>query len=205
MSDCDCSLEVESREQSRVLWVLLGINGAMFVAEVIAGIIADSAGLIADSLDMLADASVYAIGLYAVGRAASIKIRAATLSGIFQILLALGVAVEIVRRLVVGSEPEPALMVGVSILALVANITCLVLISKFRDGEVHMRASYIFSRNDVIANAGVILAGILVFVLDSHWPDLLIGVLIVLVVARGGCSIIADTRRDRKQQRTEDR
>ena len=189
-------MEVESREQSRVLWILLAINAAMFITEIVAGLIAESTGLIADSLDMFADASVYAIGLYAVGRAASVKIRAATLSGIFQILLALGVAAEIGRRLIFGSEPQALLMVGVSVLALAANVICFVLISKFRDGEVHMRASYIFSRNDVIANAGVILAGTLVYLLDSRWPDLLIGALIVLVVARGGWSIIAETRRD---------
>ena len=196
MSDCGCSIEVESREQSRVLWILLAINAAMFITEIVAGLIAESTGLIADSLDMFADASVYAIGLYAVGRAASVKIRAATLSGIFQILLALGVAAEIGRRLIFGSEPQALLMVGVSVLALAANVICFVLISKFRDGEVHMRASYIFSKNDVIANVGVILAGTLVYFLDSRWPDLLIGALIVLVVARGGWSIIAETRRD---------
>ena len=179
-----------------MLWILLAINAAMFVVEIVTGIIAESTGLIADSLDMLADASVYAIGLYAVGRAASVKIRAATLSGILQILLALGVAAEIGRRLIFGSEPQALLMVGVSVLALAANVICFVLISKFRDGEVHMRASYIFSKNDVIANAGVILAGTLVYLLDSRWPDLLIGALIVLVVARGGWSIIAETRRD---------
>ena len=83
MSNCDCSVEVESREQSRVLWVLLAINAFMFVAEIIAGIVAESTGLIADSIDMLADAIVYAIGLYAVGKAASVKINAAHLSGVF--------------------------------------------------------------------------------------------------------------------------
>ncbi len=203
MSDCDCSVEVEAREQSRVLWSLLLINGVMFVAEVVAGVIAESTGLIADSLDMLADATVYAIGLYAVGRAASVKNRAAMLSGVFQLSLALGVAFEIARRFVQGSEPEAVLMIGVSIVALIANIACVVLISKHRDGEVHMRASWIFTRNDVIANAGVILAGALVYVFRSNLPDLVIGALIVLVVARGGLTIVAETRRARRQQQTQ--
>lgn len=109
---------------------------------------------------MLADATVYGIGLYAVGRATSIKLRAASISGIFQIVLALGVMAEIVRRLIWGSEPEALFMIGVSIVALIANVVCLALISKHRDGEVHMRASWIFSKNDVIANSGVILAGV---------------------------------------------
>ena len=194
MSDCDCQVEVESGAQARVLWILLGINAVMFVIEVVLGFLAESTGLIADSLDMLADAAVYAIGLYAVGKAIRTKARAAMLSGIFQIALALGVAFEIVRRLFGGSDPQAVLMVVVSVLALAANVACLLLISRHRGGEVHMRASWIFSRNDVIANAGVILAGMLVYLLDSRWPDLVIGSAIVIVVARGGLAIIADAR-----------
>lgn len=199
MSDCDCSIEVESREQSRVLWALLAVNAVMFIAEISAGIIAESTGLIADSLDMLSDATVYAIGLYAVGGRTEVKIRAASTSGYFQIALGLGVAVEIGRRLIWGSEPEPLFMIGVGILALVANVFCLALISKHRDGEVHMRASWIFSKNDVIANAGVIIAAILVYALDSRLPDLLVGTVIVLIVFRGGLMIIGEAREERNR------
>jgi cation diffusion facilitator family transporter len=199
MSNCDCSVEVENKEQSRVLWILLTINATMFVAEIVTGIIAESTGLIADSIDMLADAAVYAIGLYAVGRAASVKINAAIISGIFQIVIALGVAAEIARRLIWGNEPEPLFMIGVGVVALVANIVCLVLISKHRDGEVHMRASWIFSKNDVIANSGVILAGALVYMLNSRLPDLVIGTLIVIVVLRGGIKIINEARTEREK------
>ena len=180
-----------------MLWALLAINATMFVVEIVTGIIAESTGLVADSLDMLADATVYAIGLYAVGRASHVKIRAASISGFFQIVLAMGVAIEILRRLIWGSEPEPLFMIGIGIVALVANVICLSLISKHRDGEVHMRASWIFSKNDVIANAGVILAGILVNVLDSRIPDLVIGTVIVLIVFRGGLTIISDARNER--------
>ena len=194
--DC-CSIEVDSAEQARILWIVLGINAAMFVAEFVAGLIAQSTGLIADSLDMLADAAVYGVSLYAVGRSAGLKRRAAMLSGVLQVMLALSVAGEILRRTIVGSEPEPTSMIGVSLIALVANVICLALIAKHRDGEVHMRASWVFSKNDVIANVGVIAAGGLVLLLDEHWPDLVIGSLIVIVVFRGGISILADAKRER--------
>ncbi|MCP4302368.1 MAG: cation transporter [Gammaproteobacteria bacterium] len=199
MSGCGCELEVESKEQGRVLWILLSINAAMFVAEATAGVIAQSTGLIADSLDMLADATVYAIGLFAVGKAAGAKIRAASMSGIFQILLALGVLIEVGRRLLFGSEPEALFMIGVSVVALVANVVCLALISKHRDGEVHMRASWIFSKNDVIANIGVIIAGLLVHVLATPLPDLVIGALISFIVLRGGVAIVADASREKRR------
>ncbi len=169
----------------------------MFVAEMIAGIIAESTGLIAESLDMLADAMVYGISLYAVGKTANAKIRAALLSGYFQIVLALGVITEITRRAIWGSEPEPIFMIVVSMVALIANIVCLILISKHRDGEVHMRASWIFSKNDVIANVGVILGGVLVYALNSRLPDLVIGTVIVLIVLRGGYVIVTDARQER--------
>lgn len=194
--DC-CSIEVDSAEQARILWIVLGINAAMFVAEFVAGLIAQSTGLIADSLDMLADAAVYGVSLYAVGRSAGLKRRAAMLSGVLQVMLALSVAGEILRRMIVGSEPEPTFMIGVSLIALVANVICLALIAKHRDGEVHMRASWVFSKNDVIANVGVIAAGGLVLLLDEHWPDLVIGSLIVIVVFRGGISILVDAKRER--------
>ncbi len=194
MSDCDCSVEIESRDQSRLLWTLLAINGLMFVVEFGIGLLSESMGLIADSLDMLADATVYGIALYAVGRSTELKTRAAIFSGVFQVLLGLGILLEIARRFLFGSDPEPLIMIGISTLALVANAVCLALISKHRDGEIHMRASWIFSKNDVIANSGVIAAGVLVYLMDSRVPDLVIGSLIVLVVLRGGFTIIRESK-----------
>ena len=194
MSDCGCGFEVADSTQRRVLRTLLGINLVMFFIELGAGLYAESTGLLADALDMLADAMVYAISLAAVGGALSDKVRAARLSGWLQILLGALVAAEVLRRLVYGSEPMSNAMVVVGTLALVANITCLVLISRHREGEVHMRASWIFSRNDVIANLGVIVAGGLVAMTASRLPDLLIGAALSLLVMRGGFTILGEAR-----------
>lgn len=201
MTDCGCEVEVSSREEARVLWALLAINASMFLIEVGAGWIAESTGLIADSLDMLADAGVYAISLYAVGRAGRTKTNAAFASGVFQMLLAMGVLGDVTRRFILGSEPWSALMIGISLLALAANVSCLALLSKHRHGEVHMRASWIFSTNDVIANLGVIGAGALVAATGSRLPDLFIGVIIAGVVLRGGVRIVRDAWGERSAAR----
>ena len=194
MNDCGCGIRIRDREQTRVLWLLLAINGVMFVVELIVGRIAQSTGLIADSLDMLADATVYGIGLYAVGRSLHHKAHAALYSGIAQGLLGLLILADILHRALHGSEPGSLLMTGMGVMALIANVWCLLLIQKHRGGEVHMRASWVFSKNDVIANSGVILGGLLVWLLDSRWPDLMIGALITVIVLRGGVRIIADAR-----------
>ena len=196
MSDCGCEIEIKDRAQSRVLIWLLLINAVMFVVEFSVGWYAQSTGLLADSMDMLADAIVYAIGLYAVGRSLTHKANAALLSGWFQAGLGFLILLDIAHRSIVGSEPTSMLMMIVGSIALVANVICLALIQRHKRGEVHMRASWVFSKNDVIANVGVILAGGLVWTLDSRWPDLIIGVLIALVILRGARQIIVDARQE---------
>ena len=198
MPNCGCE-ESDSIERT-TLRILLAINAAMFVIEAVAGWLAESTGLTADSLDMLADASVYGIALYAVGRSASIKTNAATVSGFMQIALGLTVLVEVIRRYLYGSDPVSSLMIGIGALALAANVACLVLISKHRDAGIHMRASWIFSTNDVLANLGVILSGVLVLALESRIPDLLIGAVISGLVVRGGVQILRESRQARLKE-----
>lgn len=200
MSDCDCQIEIKNKEESRVLVILLSINAVMFFVEITLGVVSKSTALIADSLDMLADASIYGIGLYAVGKEAFVKIKAAHISGVVQILLGVIVLVDIVYRAIVGSEPESLLMIFAGVLALIANLICLRLISEHKNGEVHMRASWIFSKNDVIANLGIITAGILVYQLNSRFPDLIIGCAISMIVIRGGILIIKDAANEKRLQ-----
>lgn len=199
MTDCGCGIEIKNREESRVLIILLSINAFMFVVEIVLGIMSESTAIIADSLDMLADATVYGIGLYAVGRSPLVKIKAAHLSGVFQVILGVLVSADVIRRLIYGSEPESFLMISVGIAALIANVICLTLISKHKDGEVHMRASWVFSKNDVIANLGIIISGGFVYLLDSRFPDLIIGMIISIIVIRGGIHIIKDSRNEKSK------
>jgi len=196
MSGCGCEIQIKDKEQQGILIRLMLINGLMFLFEIGLGWYEQSTGLIADSLDMLADAIVYAIGLYAIGKSLLHKANAALVSGYFQGVLGLMILIDIIRRIYIGSEPVSFLMMGVGVIALIANVYCLRLIDSQKDGEVHMRASWIFSKNDVIANTGVIAGGALVWMLDSRWPDLIIGSLISLVILNGARHIISDARRE---------
>ena len=202
MSGCGCDVEIKDASQKKVLWWLLGINAFMFVVELGFGWVAESTALIADSLDMLADAVVYGIGLYAVGRSLQHKANAALMSGYFQGALGCLIVVDILRRIWFGSEPVSEFMMGVGFAALVANVICLLLILKHRNGDVNMRASWICSRNDVIANVGVITAGGLVGWFDSSWPDIVIGAVVALVILHGVRSIIYEARKELTEDET---
>lgn len=185
------STGLSAADESHTLRWLLGINAVMFLVELTMGILAQSAGLIADSLDMFADAAVYGLALYAVGRAAKYQLNAARVAGVLQLVLALGVLLEVVRRFILGSEPQSQIMMAVALVALIANSLCLLLIHKHRHGGAHMKASWIFSANDVLINLGVILAGALVFWTGSNLPDLLIGTVVGLIVLNGARRILA--------------
>jgi len=194
MSDCGCGAEQAESLERKTLKILLSINALMFITEMVLGWLAQSTGLIADSLDMLADATVYGLSLYVVGKGVAQQAKSARVSGYFQIILGLGVLFEVFRRLLFGSEPQSTLIIIVGAIAMLANIICLVLISKHRDGGVHMRASWIFSTNDVIANLGVIVSGVLVAAIGSRYPDLVVGAVISIIVIRGGFKILKDAK-----------
>lgn len=190
VDQAEAEQQASDKNQARILKWLLAINAVMFGLEFFVGLLAQSTGLIADSLDMFADAAVYGVALYAVGRSVVLKVRAAHLAGWLQVILALGALSEVIRRFVFGSDPESTLMMSFGVIALIANVLCLVLIAKSKDEGAHMKASWIFSANDVIANFGVIVAGFLVALTGSNTPDLVIGLIIAAIVLNGGRRIL---------------
>lgn len=177
--------------QRSLLWAVLAINFALFALESSVGLLIGSMGLVADSLDMLADAIVYGLSLLAVGRASARKRSVAVVAGYLQATLALIGFAEVVRRfLSLTVVPDFRLMVGVSLLALVGNSLCLYLLHRAQSSEAHMRASVIFTNNDVIINVGVIVAGLLVALTGSSVPDLVIGAVVFIIVLRGAARIL---------------
>ena len=187
----EVSFEQES-DQSQVLWTILLINLAFFIIEMTTGIISNSMGLVADSLDMLADAFVYGISLLAVGASITRKKGIAKTAGWFQIILAVIGFVEVIRRFIASEAlPDFSTMIIISIFALIANGICLYLLHKSSSKEeAHMKASLIFTSNDIIINIGVIVAGTLVYFTNTRYPDLIIGSIVFVLVLQGAFRIL---------------
>jgi len=182
----------ENSNQKKLLWTVLAINFVFFIIEMTTGLISKSMGLVADSLDMLADSFVYGISLFAVGGTLIRKRRIAKLAGYFQIILAVIGFVEVLRRFFGAEElPNFQTMIIVSVFALIANGICLYVLQKSKSKEeAHMKASMIFTSNDVIINLGVITAGLLVNWLNSNKPDLIIGTVVFVLVIHGARRIL---------------
>ena len=194
MSDCGCHHEAKNAQDRRVLIIALALNAAMAVIGGIAGWVAQSTGLLADALDMLSDATAYAIGLVAIGRTARFKANAALLSGSVLLVLGVGILFEVGRRVLHGAEPQSGWMIGIALLSLAVNVFVLRLLAPLKSGEVHLRATWLFTRADVVANIGVILAGVLVLWLGSPYPDFIIGILIGLYVIKEAIEILREAR-----------
>lgn len=171
------------------MWVLL-INLSQVLLAGIVGVLAQSTGLLGAALDNLGDAAVYVVSLYAVGRAVAAKARAARLSGVLLIAMALILLAEITRRFVTGSEPIGWAMILTAAINSATNLLCLRLLRSHRERGVHLKASWIFTINDMLANLGIVMSGVAVIIVQSRWPDLLIGLVVVGIVIKGGWEIL---------------
>jgi cation diffusion facilitator family transporter len=192
---CDCGHASANTENERkTLRIALLMNATMFVVGMVAGLWAQSSGLMADALDMLTDATAYGIGLMAVTRGMRFKRYSARWTGATLMLLSVGIVADVIRRFLFGSAPLGAAMVGFSLLSLFVNVTVLRMLAQYREGEVHMRASWICTRADVVANFGVLASGLVVLATGWHYADLVVGLAISIYVAKEAIEIWQQAR-----------
>ncbi|MGH8226158.1 MAG: cation transporter [Gammaproteobacteria bacterium] len=187
------------RRRRRVLYIVLGINLAMFGFELAAGLWAGSTALQADALDMLADALVYVISLLAITRGGRARAFAGLSNGVLEGLLGLAVLAQVAWHAIAPLAPVGAAIMIVAAIAMAANVFCAALLLQFRHEDINMRAVWLCTRNDALGNAGTILAGALVIGLHSKWPDLIVGtalaVLLIRTATRVGREAVRELRR----------
>jgi len=183
-TDKACAVEQLRERQAKTLRLVLLLNGAMFVVELIAALLAGSVALLADSLDMLGDALIYGFSLYVVPRSLAWKARAALAKAGVMGLFGMFVVGQLVYKLVHPQVPTFEAMGAVGALALAANAVCFALLWRHRGEDINMRSVWLCSRNDLIANVSVLLAAWAVWVTASAWPDIAVGGLICAVFLR---------------------
>lgn len=169
----------------RVLWIALAINAAMFLVEIVAGLIAGSASLQADALDFLGDAGNYAISLAVVGLALSLRARAALAKAATMGAFGVWVIGSTIWFALNGILPDAATMGAVGVAALAANTAVLGLLWRYRTGDSNMRSVWVCSRNDVIGNLAVLLAALGVLGSGTGWPDIIVAAVMAGLALQG--------------------
>ncbi|MBW4693888.1 MAG: cation transporter [Lyngbya sp. HA4199-MV5] len=204
MSDHCCQkksgeLEKLSKQQSNVLWIVLGINAVMFGVELLGGIWSNSLALTGDSLDMLGDAIAYGSSLYVINMGSKAQARSAMLKGGIMFVSAVVVFARAAYQLALNTPPELKVMSGIGMMALCANLVCLYLLTRHRNGNINMSSVWLCSRNDIIANTSVLGAAGLVYLTQSPLPDIAVGIFLAVVFARSASFVLSQSFRQLKQ------
>ena len=202
MSDSCSKLEKDLTSphgsKRRILWIVLVLNLVMFFVEGIAGWLAQSNALMADALDMLGDAAIYAFSLFVIQLHPIWRTRSGILKASIMSLFAFGILGATIYRVSHQVIPLASAMGIVGTLALFINLFCAYLLLRFRDDDVNMRSAWLCSRNDVLANLGVIVAAGGVLWTGSHWPDLAVGVIIAGLILQSSLGIFKDAKLELK-------
>jgi cation diffusion facilitator family transporter len=192
-NDKSCEIEALRTRQGLTLKLVLVINAVMFIVELTAGLLANSVSLIADSLDMLGDALVYCFSLYVVARSARMKAMAALFKGGIMVAFGLFVLGHAGYQILHPELPMYETIGIIGLLALAANSLCLALLWRHRSEDINMKSVWLCSRNDVIANVSVLFAAFGVWITESGWPDILIGLVLALIFLRSGIYVLRES------------
>lgn len=197
---CGCHGDTERAERDpayrRALWLVVLLNLGFGLIEIVGGFIAGSQALKADALDFLGDGSITFVGLLALAWSERARARVALVQGVFLAGLGLVVIGMAAWRVMNAVPPEAELMGGIGVAALTVNVAAAWILSRFREGDANVRAVWLFSRNDALANVAVIVAAGLVFWTQSAWPDLVVAAVIALLFLHSSYEIIRDARRE---------
>lgn len=184
---------------TRALWIVVALNVGYGLIEIVGGFLAGSQALKADALDFVGDGVISFLGLIAVGWGLAARAKAALLQGVFLGVLGLGVLAASLYRVFVLQTPEADLMGLFGLIALVVNVAAGAVLIPHRAGDANVRAVWLFSRNDAIGNAAVVVAAGLVAWTGTAWPDLVVAVVIAGLFLQSSWLIIRDARRDLAQ------
>ena len=184
----------------RILWAALAVNLAMFLVEIVAGIIAGSVSLRADALDFLADAANYTVALAVVGLGLRWRARAALLKGTVMGLFGLWVAASTVFHAFAATLPRAELMGAIGLLALAANLAVAGLLYRYRAADSQAMSVWLCTRNDCIANIAVMAAGAGVWVSGNPWPDIVVAATIASLGLSSATRIIRQARAELRSE-----
>jgi Co/Zn/Cd efflux system component len=195
ISECGCSGGVPvfdglDPRYKRILWTVIGINAAMFFAEMIAGHLAGSQALKADALDFLGDTVTYGLSLSVIGASIKARSTAALFKGLSLSAMAVWVFGSTVYQTLILGVPSAEVMGGIGMLALAANLSSVLLLMRYNNGDANVRSVWLCSRNDAIGNVVVMFAALGVWGTASAWPDLAVAALMAGIFLTSSIQIL---------------
>ena len=188
-----------SQSLRRAVLAVAILNLGYFFVEFGAAISIGSVSLFADSIDFLEDTSVNLLILLALGW--SLRARSRVGMALAVILLVPGLAALWTAWEKIGSPepPEPFTLSVVGAGALLVNVTCALILARFRKQSGSLtKAAFLSARNDAYANIAIIGAGFLTALMHSIWPDIIVGLGIAAMNATAAKEVWEAARQEQR-------
>jgi cobalt-zinc-cadmium efflux system protein len=186
------------------MWIALGINGAMLVAEAVGGVLTGSLAVLADAGHLLSDVGAIGLALFAAALAARpaagrmtfgyqrSEILAALVNGLLLVVVAIAIAYAAVGRL--GDPPgiDGLGVLGLGLLGLLGNIVATMVLARGEREDVNLEGVLRHSAADALGSLGVVLAGAFVLAGGSSIVDPIVGLAIAVLILISSWRLIAE-------------
>lgn len=136
-----------------------------------------SVSLFADSVDFLEDSAVNVLLLAALGWGQKARAKAGMVMAGLIFVPSLATLWQAIAKIWHPQAPDAAWLAFTGLAAMAVNFCAALILSRHRHaGGSLTRAAFLSARNDVLANAAIILAGaITAYLWHSLWPDMIAG------------------------------
>jgi cobalt-zinc-cadmium efflux system protein len=184
--------------QRRRLAIVLTLNLVLIGGLVTVGIAAHSVGVLSAAGDTLADSVALVLGLVAVAlrdrdpehpHAGRPIVIVALINAALLIVVTVGVAIEAIVRLFEGSPAVlglPMAVVALVTLAVMIAGALVLGLSAHRE-DIHMKSVLIDTLADAAAAAGVLVAGVIIWITGRlYWLDPVIALILAAVIGYAG-------------------
>ncbi|TKZ20588.1 cation transporter [Shimia litoralis] len=195
----DAKFDGVSADYKRRLWIVIALNATMFFVEMTAGHLAKSQALQADALDFAGDALTYGISLAVIGASLRARTNAALFKGVSLLLMGVWVFGSTVYRVFYAGVPTAEIMGVVGFLALLTNLTSVLLLVRYKDGDANVRSVWLCSRNDAIGNVAVMFAALGVWGTATGWPDLIVATIMAGLFLSSAFQIVRQALEERRE------
>jgi len=188
-----------------VLTVAL-LNLGYFFIEFASAISISSVSLFADSIDFLEDTSVNLLILLALGWSLQARSRIGMALAVILLVPGLAALWTVWQKIASPLPPDPITLSIVGTGALALNVTCALILARFRKASGSLtRAAFLSARNDAYANIAIIAAGIFTAYTLSIWPDVVVGLGIAAMNATAAKEVWDAARAEHRQRQEPDR
>ncbi|KRE96864.1 cation transporter [Paenibacillus sp. Soil766] len=197
----------EQSKSRKTLWVTLILTAFFTLVEIIGGVLSNSLALLSDSAHMISDVFALGLSMVAIHLATRqpnarftfgflrFEIVASFLNGLALCIIALGICIEAIQRVLNPQPIQLGLMLGIASIGFVVNLVLTLVLhnSVKEEDNLNVQSALWHFFGDLLSSVGVIVSAIVIYYSGLLWFDPLISIVIGGIIFTGGSKIIRES------------